>query len=86
MLGDAHQHTVDVVALQVLAGGQQQPPVSASIIGDVCLHMVIQFSVGQEHPLYSCYLVSKKQQLTTPNKEWNVNSVAFPLIFPSAFL
>lgn len=81
MLGDAHQHTVDVVALQVLAGGQQQPPVSAPIIGDVCLHLVIQFSVGQEHPLYSCYLVSKKQQL-----EWNVNSVAFAFIFPSAFL
>lgn len=79
MLGDAHQHAVDAVALQVLARGQQQPPVSASVIGDVCLHLVFQLSVSQEHPLYPCYLVSERQQLTAPNK---MRGILTALYFP----
>jgi len=56
MNGDAYQLTVDAVAPQVFARGLQEAPVSASVVGDVCLHLAIHLSVGEEHPLYSSYL------------------------------
>ena len=61
---------MNAVAPQVFARGLQQPPVSASVVGDVRLYLVISLLVGQEHPFYSRYLGNKKKkkQLTAPGQ------------------
>lgn len=65
----AHQHAVDVVGPQVFAGGLQQPPVSASVVGDVGLHLVVRPFVGQEHPLDARHLQHRTgEELTEPNR------------------
>lgn len=51
-LPDTHQHAVDAVGPQVSARRLQQPPVSASVVGDVRLHLAVRLFVGEEHPLY----------------------------------
>lgn len=75
-LGNAHQHAVDAVGPQVFAGGLQQPPVSASVVGDVGLHLVVRPFVGQEHPLDARHLRHRTgEELTEPNRSCLTYSV-----------
>lgn len=51
---------MDAAAPQVSAGGLQQPPVPASVVGDVGLHLVVCLFVGEEHSFNPSDLGCKK--------------------------
>lgn len=55
-LPSSHLHTVNLVPLQVRSGGLQQPPVPALVVSDVCLHLVLHFSISNQHAFDSRYL------------------------------
>lgn len=57
----SHQDTVDVVALKVAGGSLQQPPIPALVVRDVGLDLVLNFTVGDQHPFDACYLGTETQ-------------------------
>lgn len=51
-----HQQAVHRVPPEVRVWCLQQTPVSAFVVRDESLHLVVNLLVSQEHSLYPCYL------------------------------
>lgn len=51
-----HQQTVHRVPPEICVWCLQQAPVSAFVVRDESLHLVVNLLVSQEHSLYPCYL------------------------------
>lgn len=50
---------MNVISLKVTRRSLEEPPVSAFIVGDVRLHLVVLPLVGDQHAFDSCYLMSR---------------------------
>lgn len=77
---------MDVVASQVCCRGLQQPPITALVVGDVGLHLVVQPPVCDQHAFDTCYLgINReeilKQTLKLANPTTKTDDIVFFFIY-----